>query len=299
MSSLSNKIQEVFNEPGCGKNQDKSEKERKKGCTKQLAAGRRGRRLRLRRRQDRAAADHRRRPSGAWPDRLRGQFLGQSRRQILRLQALAHRLHHRHQRNRRRVRRREAALQGDQGNHREIRSAGGLRLPDLRSRDDRRRHQRGVQGGAPRNSASRCIPVNSPGFVGPKNLGNKLAGEALLDHVIGTEEPEYTTPYDINIIGEYNLSGELWQVKPLLDELGIRILACISGDAQISRSRQFAPRPRRDDGLLQGDDQRRAQDGRALRHPVLRRLVLRHRRHRAIRCARSRGCWSSAARRTS
>ncbi len=76
------------------------------------------------------------------------------------------------------------------------------------------------------------IPVNAPGFVGPKNLGNKLAGEAILDHVIGTEEPEYTTPYDINIIGEYNLSGELWQVKPLLDELGLRILCCISGDAR-------------------------------------------------------------------
>ncbi len=76
------------------------------------------------------------------------------------------------------------------------------------------------------------IPVISPGFVGPKNLGNKLAGEAILDHVIGTQEPEFTTPYDLNIIGEYNLSGELWQVKPLLDELGIRILACISGDAK-------------------------------------------------------------------
>jgi nitrogenase molybdenum-cofactor synthesis protein NifE len=76
------------------------------------------------------------------------------------------------------------------------------------------------------------IPVNSPGFAGSKNLGNKLASEAMLDYVIGTEEPEYTTPYDINIIGEYNLSGELWQVKPLLDELGIRILACISGDAR-------------------------------------------------------------------
>ena len=50
--------------------------------------------------------------------------------------------------------------------------------------------------------------------------------------MIGTEEPDYTTPYDINIIGEYNLSGELWQVKPLLDEMGIRILACISGDAR-------------------------------------------------------------------
>ena len=76
------------------------------------------------------------------------------------------------------------------------------------------------------------IPINVPGFVGQKNLGNKLAGEALLDYVIGTMEPEFTTPYDINIIGEYNISGELWQVKPLLDHLGIRILSCIAGDAR-------------------------------------------------------------------
>jgi nitrogenase molybdenum-cofactor synthesis protein NifE len=76
------------------------------------------------------------------------------------------------------------------------------------------------------------IPVNVPGFAGAKNLGNKLGAEALLDYVIGTVEPQFTTPYDINIIGEYNLSGELWQVKPLLDALGIRILSCISGDGR-------------------------------------------------------------------
>jgi nitrogenase molybdenum-cofactor synthesis protein NifE len=76
------------------------------------------------------------------------------------------------------------------------------------------------------------IPVNVPGFVGSKNLGNKLAGEVLLDYVIGTMEPEYTTPCDINIIGDYNLCGELWQVKPLLEHLGIRVLSSISGDAR-------------------------------------------------------------------
>jgi nitrogenase molybdenum-cofactor synthesis protein NifE len=76
------------------------------------------------------------------------------------------------------------------------------------------------------------IPVNAPGFAGPKNLGNKLGAEALLDYVIGTMEPEFTTPYDINIIGEYNLSGELWQVKPLLEALGVRVLSCISGDGR-------------------------------------------------------------------
>jgi nitrogenase molybdenum-cofactor synthesis protein NifE len=75
------------------------------------------------------------------------------------------------------------------------------------------------------------VPVESPGFVGSKNLGNKLAGDALFKYVIGTKEPEYTTPYDINLLGEYNIAGELWQVIPLFRELGIRVLACITGDA--------------------------------------------------------------------
>ncbi|WP_027038980.1 nitrogenase iron-molybdenum cofactor biosynthesis protein NifE [Mesorhizobium ciceri] len=76
------------------------------------------------------------------------------------------------------------------------------------------------------------VPVNAPGFAGSKNLGNKLAGEALLDHVIGTVEPDDAGPYDINILGEFNLSGEFWLVKPLLDRLGIRVRACIPGDAR-------------------------------------------------------------------
>jgi nitrogenase molybdenum-cofactor synthesis protein NifE len=75
------------------------------------------------------------------------------------------------------------------------------------------------------------VPVEAPGFVGSKNLGNKLAGDALFKYVIGTKEPEYTTPYDINLLGEYNIAGELWQVIPLFRELGIRVLACITGDA--------------------------------------------------------------------
>ncbi|BCG97488.1 MULTISPECIES: nitrogenase iron-molybdenum cofactor biosynthesis protein NifE [unclassified Mesorhizobium] len=76
------------------------------------------------------------------------------------------------------------------------------------------------------------VPINAPGLAGSKNLGNKLAAEALLDHVIGTVEPDDAGPYDINILGEFNLSGEFWLVKPLLDRLGIRVRACIPGDAR-------------------------------------------------------------------
>jgi nitrogenase molybdenum-cofactor synthesis protein NifE len=81
------------------------------------------------------------------------------------------------------------------------------------------------------------IPVNTPGFIGDKNIGNRLAGEILLDHVIGTAEPAVTTDYDVNLIGEYNIAGDLWGMLPLFEQLGIRILSCISGDARFEELR--------------------------------------------------------------
>ncbi|MDA8388243.1 MAG: nitrogenase iron-molybdenum cofactor biosynthesis protein NifN [Nitrospiraceae bacterium] len=77
----------------------------------------------------------------------------------------------------------------------------------------------------------RVVPVNAPGFVGPKNLGNRLAGEALLTHVIGAGEPPFTTDFDINLMGEYNIAGDLAFVEPLLEETGLRVLSRITGNA--------------------------------------------------------------------
>jgi nitrogenase molybdenum-cofactor synthesis protein NifE len=84
---------------------------------------------------------------------------------------------------------------------------------------------------AERESGVRVIPVNAPGFVGPKNLGNRIAGEVLLDHVIGTGEPNFTSSCDINLIGEYNIAGDLWLVEPVLRDAGIRVLSRITGDS--------------------------------------------------------------------
>ncbi|MBC7951290.1 MAG: nitrogenase iron-molybdenum cofactor biosynthesis protein NifE [Rhodospirillaceae bacterium] len=76
------------------------------------------------------------------------------------------------------------------------------------------------------------VPINAPGFVGSKNLGNRLGGEALFEHVIGTVEPDDVGPTDINILGEYNVAGELDQFRPLLSRLGIRLRCSITGDAR-------------------------------------------------------------------
>jgi len=81
------------------------------------------------------------------------------------------------------------------------------------------------------------IPVHSPGFAGSKNWGNRLAGEALFEHVIskgsGTPltEEEAAQP-SVNLIGEYNIAGEQWDIEELLNKAGIRILSRITGDGR-------------------------------------------------------------------
>lgn len=84
------------------------------------------------------------------------------------------------------------------------------------------------------------IAIDAAGFYGGKNLGNRIAGDIMVRHVIGTREP-YPLPatcdfagtvHDVNLIGEWNVGGELWNVAPLFDQLGLRILCSFSGDSR-------------------------------------------------------------------
>jgi nitrogenase molybdenum-cofactor synthesis protein NifE len=85
------------------------------------------------------------------------------------------------------------------------------------------------------------VSVDAAGFYGTKNLGNRIAGESMVEQVCGGREPDPLPPgieradfkvHDVNLIGEYNIAGELWHVLPLLDELGLRVLCTLSGDAR-------------------------------------------------------------------
>lgn len=84
---------------------------------------------------------------------------------------------------------------------------------------------------ASRELGIKVIPVPAPGFVGPKNLGNRIAGDVLVEHVIGASEPPFTTDSDINLIGEYNIAGDLELVEPVLKRAGFNVLARITGNA--------------------------------------------------------------------
>jgi nitrogenase molybdenum-iron protein alpha chain len=40
-----------------------------------------------------------------------------------------------------------------------------------------------------------------------------------------------STPYDVAIIGDYNIGGDAWASRILLEEMGLRVIAQWSGDA--------------------------------------------------------------------
>ncbi|KIM06284.1 MAG: hypothetical protein KU38_13120 [Sulfurovum sp. FS08-3] len=77
------------------------------------------------------------------------------------------------------------------------------------------------------------VVVHSPGFVGGKNLGSRLGGEAVLHQLIGTKEPQEIHPFGINLIGEYNVTGDMWQYTPILEKIGIKIVSTLAGDGRI------------------------------------------------------------------
>jgi len=230
-TNLSAKVQAVFNEPGCDHNQAKSDKERKKGCSVQLKPG--------------AAAG--------------GCAFDGAKIALQPFTDVAHLVHG------------SIACEGNSWDNRNTPSSGPQLFrtsftTDINEFDviyggEKRLFKaireivekynppavfvyqtcvtamigddiEAVCKAASSKLGKPIIPVNIPGFVGVKNLGNKLAGETLLDYVIGTEEPALTTPLDINLIAEFNVAGDLWQVKPLFNQLGIRVLASIAGDAR-------------------------------------------------------------------
>lgn len=75
----------------------------------------------------------------------------------------------------------------------------------------------------------RVIPVKASGFSGTKSQGYKLACDAIMKVI----EPYKNIPKvnGVNILGDFNLAGEMWIIKNYLKNLGINVISTATGDA--------------------------------------------------------------------
>ena len=60
------------------------------------------------------------------------------------------------------------------------------------------------------------IPCNCEGFRGvSQSLGHHISNDTIRDYIIGTREfAEPSSPYDIALIGDYNIGGDVWSANP-------------------------------------------------------------------------------------
>ena len=77
------------------------------------------------------------------------------------------------------------------------------------------------------------IPVKSEGFKGNKRAGYKAACDAMFK-LVGTGDTTEISPYSINILGDFNLAGEIWLIRQYFQRIGIEVVANITGDGRVA-----------------------------------------------------------------
>jgi nitrogenase molybdenum-cofactor synthesis protein NifE len=74
----------------------------------------------------------------------------------------------------------------------------------------------------------RVIPVKSPGFSGNKSVGYKMACNAIMELISKHNPPKRK---GVNILGDFNLAGEMWIIKDYLKKIGIPVVSTFTGDS--------------------------------------------------------------------
>ncbi|CAB3392188.1 nitrogenase molybdenum-iron protein alpha chain [Kyrpidia spormannii] len=76
------------------------------------------------------------------------------------------------------------------------------------------------------------VPVRCEGFRGvSQSLGHHIANDSIRDWVLGSRDiPDEGTPYDVAVIGDYNIGGDAWSTLKIFREMGLRVVALWSGD---------------------------------------------------------------------
>lgn len=78
------------------------------------------------------------------------------------------------------------------------------------------------------------IPVlafSCEGYKGvSQSAGHHIANNKLMKDVIGKNEDANGEGFSINILGEYNIGGDGWEIGRILDKIGYKVMSIMTGD---------------------------------------------------------------------
>jgi nitrogenase molybdenum-iron protein alpha chain len=88
------------------------------------------------------------------------------------------------------------------------------------------------------------VPVRCEGFRGvSQSLGHHIANDTIRDWIFDREKPAdlenpdggfEPSPYDVVVIGDYNIGGDCWASRKILEEVGLRVIAQWTGDTSLA-----------------------------------------------------------------
>ena len=81
------------------------------------------------------------------------------------------------------------------------------------------------------------LPVMSEGFKGSKREGYQAACTAMRQ-LVGTGDISGISKYSINILGDFNLAGEIWLIREYFNRIGVEVVANITGDGRVDDIRR-------------------------------------------------------------
>lgn len=80
----------------------------------------------------------------------------------------------------------------------------------------------------------KCIAFSCEGYKGvSQSAGHHIANNQLVRYVIGEGDREIKNKFSVNLLGEYNIGGDGWEVERLLKRIGYEVISTFTGGSSI------------------------------------------------------------------
>ncbi|KJF41780.1 nitrogenase molybdenum-iron protein alpha chain [Draconibacterium sediminis] len=66
-----------------------------------------------------------------------------------------------------------------------------------------------------------------------QSAGHHIANNGIFKHVVGNTERERTGKFQVNLMGEYNIGGDAFEIERIFEECGLTLLSTYSGNSTV------------------------------------------------------------------
>jgi len=71
-----------------------------------------------------------------------------------------------------------------------------------------------------------------------QSAGHHIANNQIMKHIIGTGDKPVEGKFKVNILGEYNIGGDAFEIERILDKCGFTLIATFSGNSTVESFRE-------------------------------------------------------------